>query len=179
MKVKIEKLTEELSFYFTKNYPKKIKNKLFQKYKVYLGIGGNIGDVLYRFESLFVSLKQSKKIVLFQTSPILKNPPFGYLEQRYFYNAILEVGTNLPPLYLLKTIQKIEKKFGRVRTFQDAPRTLDIDIIFIEKNGRNIKINHPILNIPHKGWGERKSVRIPLFYMQNLSKEIVKKNTKK
>ena len=93
-----------------------------------------------------------------QTSPILKNPPFGYTKQDDFYNAILYIETRLQPKALLRYILEVERKFGRKRSFQDAPRTLDIDIIFYE----NICMQTPKLTLPHASWQERDSVVIPL-----------------
>jgi len=166
--IKKKFLSKELTLYFKKNYPKYLSNKSHRRYNVCLGIGGNIGDVPQRFEHLLKWLKYDTRFCLLQTSPILKNPPFGYLEQNDFYNALLEVATDLNPFYLLKSIQRIEKKFGRVRSFKDAPRTLDIDIIFLQKRGKDIKIDYKDLTIPHKGWKIRESVKIPLSYMKNI-----------
>lgn len=98
------------------------------------------------------------------TSPLLKNPPFGYLEQNDFLNGIIVIKTNLAPNEFLKNMQRLENRFGRKRSFQDAPRTLDIDIIFFDKK----KINTEQLIIPHKGWANRESVIIPLNYMMNI-----------
>ena len=58
-------------------------------------------------------------------------------------------------------MQRLETRFGRKRSFQDAPRTLDIDIIFFD----NKKIHTKKLIIPHKDWANRESVIIPLKYM--------------
>jgi len=131
---------------------------------VLLGIGGNIGDVLRRFERLFFFFKRTSLVKIIETSPILKNPPFGYHEQDDFYNALILVETKLTPKVLLRYILSIEKKFGRKRSFKDAPRTLDIDMIFYE----NVKMNTTRLTLPHHGYKERDSVLIPLSLMKSL-----------
>jgi len=130
--------------------------------KVWLGIGGNVGDTLRRFEHLFFFFQQSGFVHILETAPILKNPPFGYIEQEDFYNSIILVETYLTPKALLRYILKIEKRFGRKRLFKDAPRTLDIDIIFYEKQVMDSKV----LKLPHPGWSKRDSVLIPLSYMK-------------
>ncbi len=127
-----------------------------------LGIGGNMGDVPRRFNHLFFYLKNSSFIDVVETAPILKNPPFGYLEQDDFYNSLIIVKTCLRPKALLRYILAIEKKFGRIRSFQDAPRTLDIDMIFYEQE----VIESKVLTVPHPYWNQRSSVLIPLMYMQ-------------
>jgi len=130
-------------------------------HRVILGIGGNIGDVIRRFEHLFYYLKRSSLLRVIETAPIVKNPPFGYTEQGDFYNSLLLVETFLGPKSLLRYMLRVEKVFGRKRLFKDGPRTLDIDIIFYE----NVKMETKVLTLPHPGWKERASVLIPLQYI--------------
>ncbi|MBD3823962.1 MAG: 2-amino-4-hydroxy-6-hydroxymethyldihydropteridine diphosphokinase [Epsilonproteobacteria bacterium] len=129
-----------------------------RRYEVVVGIGGNVGDVKRRFEHLFYFLKRDKRVELLQTSSILKNPPFGYLEQEDFLNAVMVLQTSMQPKSFLDFLHRVEKRFGRVRLFQDAPRTLDLDIIFFG----NKKMKSERLTIPHKSWFERESVILPL-----------------
>jgi len=132
--------------------------------RVFLGIGGNIGDTIRVFHYLFTFLSKSKLIDIEETSIIFKNPPFGYINQNSFYNAIIIIKTPLAPKKLLKYIWQIEKRFKRKRTFKDAPRVLDIDIIFYN----NIRLNDKILKIPHINWHKRESVILPLSTMRGV-----------
>jgi 2-amino-4-hydroxy-6-hydroxymethyldihydropteridine diphosphokinase len=134
-------------------------------YRALLGIGGNIGDVVRRFEHLFYYLKRSSLLRVIETAPIVKNPPFGYTEQGDFYNSLMLVETFLSPRALLRYVLRVEKVFGRKRLFKDGPRTLDIDIIFYE----NVKMETKELTLPHPGWRERASVLIPLRYIHQKS----------
>lgn len=131
-------------------------------YTVLLGIGGNIGDVLRRFEHLLIYLQRDGIVHILETAPILKNPPFGYTQQADFYNSLLLVETQLTAKALLRYILRVERVFGRKRSFADAPRTLDIDMIFYE----NIILNTKRLTLPHHAWMKRDSVLIPLSYMK-------------
>jgi 2-amino-4-hydroxy-6-hydroxymethyldihydropteridine diphosphokinase len=131
-------------------------------HRVLLGIGGNIGDVVRRFEHLFYYFKRSSFLRVIETAPILKNPPFGYTEQGDFYNSLVLIETFLSPKALLRYLLRVEKAFGRKRLFKDGPRTLDIDIIFYE----NVKMETKALTLPHPGWKERASVLIPLSMMK-------------
>jgi len=144
------------TFIFTSQFPQNAKSKGGKK--ALLGIGGNIGDVIRRFNRLLVYLKRSSFVRVTETAPIVKNPPFGYTEQEDFYNSLLLVETQLTPKMLLRYLLRVERVFGRKRSFKDAPRTLDIDIIFYE----NMKILTQELTLPHPGWKERSSVLIPL-----------------
>ncbi len=131
-------------------------------HKTLLGIGGNVGDVVRRFEHLFWYFKRSSFVHIIETAPILKNPPFGYLEQGDFYNSLILVETHLTPQALLRYMLRVEKVFGRKRLFKDGPRTLDIDIIFYE----NVKMDTKSLTLPHPAWMQRDSVLIPLSMMK-------------
>jgi 2-amino-4-hydroxy-6-hydroxymethyldihydropteridine diphosphokinase len=156
-----KKLRDDLSLFYTENFPKKFKNSSKKKHTVTIGIGGNIGNTKQIFDKLLLTLKQDKRISIIMTSPLLLNPPFGFLEQNDFLNGIISLKTNLSPNEFLKNMQRLEKRYGRKRSFQDAPRTLDIDIIFFD----NKKINTKKLIIPHKDWANRESVIIPLKRM--------------
>ncbi len=158
-----KKLDKNHTLYFQKNYPYYLKNKSSKPFQATLGIGGNIGDVRRRFNHLFVYFKKSPFVEILQTAPILKNPPFGYLEQDDFYNTLIVVKTCLRPKALLRYILRVEKKFGRRRSFANAPRTLDIDMIFYEK----VQLNSKDLILPHPSWKSRSSVVIPLTYLKS------------
>jgi len=147
---------------FQKNYPYLSKKKSTKPFQATLGIGGNMGDVPRRFNHLFILLQRSAYVDVVETSPILKNPPFGYLEQDDFHNALVIVKTCLRPKALLRYILHIEKKFGRKRSFPDAPRTLDIDMIFYDE----VKMQSIELTVPHPYWMNRTSVVIPLTYLK-------------
>ena len=158
-----KKLTKDLTLHFTSNYPKKINTKSRKKYKVTLGIGGNVGDVKQTFDKLLLCLIQDTRFDILQTSPLLINPAFGFRDQKDFLNGIITLKTNLAPNEFLKNMQRLEIRYGRKRSFQDAPRTLDIDIIFFADK----KVNTKKLIIPHKSWHNRESVTIPLKHIQN------------
>ena len=161
-----KKLIQNLTLFYTSNYPKKFNSTSNKKYSVTIGIGGNIGNTKKIFDKLILCLKKDSRFTLLMTSPLLQNPPFGFLEQSDFLNGIIALKTNLAPNEFLKNMQRLEKRFGRKRSFQDAPRTLDIDIIFFN----NKKINTKDLIVPHKDWANRESVIIPLIEMKRINK---------
>lgn len=137
---------------------KKKKSKNFL-YDALVGIGGNEGDVKKRFDKLIRFWMNDKRLKVVQTSFILQNPPFGYLNQNSFYNGIIKVQTSLSPKRFLAFLMHTEKRFGRVRSFKNAPRTLDLDIIIFDKFEQKDKR----LTLPHPKWQERISVLIPLM----------------
>ncbi len=155
-------ISKDLVLYLNNLYPYKNNKQNKYSHQVTIGIGGNIGDVIKRFKRLFLSFQNDGRFMIIRTSPILQNPPFGFLDQDDFQNAIIILKTNLSVFECLKVFQRYENRYKRVRSFQDAPRTLDIDIIFYN----NFKINTPKLTIPHKGYRNRDSVLIPLKYVK-------------
>ncbi|MCI4406803.1 MAG: 2-amino-4-hydroxy-6-hydroxymethyldihydropteridine diphosphokinase [Sulfuricurvum sp.] len=140
------------------NFPKKLTPHRGFRYRVVLGVGGNIGDVRRRMNRLWVYLQRLSLLEVIQSGVILRNPPFGYTQQNDFENTVIEIATSLSPRALLRLIWRIEKRFGRRRSFANAPRTLDLDILFFEK--RSIRTKE--LSIPHPHWHERVSVTLPL-----------------
>lgn len=151
------RLSEDLTLISTAAFP-----ALFPEHKLahraVLGIGGNIGDVVRRFSRLLLFFRRDAYINVIASSPLLKNPPFGYTDQQDFINGILLIETTLQPRALMRHLLRVEKRFRRLRTFANAPRTLDLDILFYDKR----RINHKELVIPHPQWQARESVTIPL-----------------
>jgi len=158
----VEELSETLSLHYENRFPYRANLKWKNGYRVLIGIGGNIGDTKRRFHHLFYRMERDKNLRVVETSPILKNPPFGYLNQNFFFNAVIIVETKLSPKSFLKRVLYLEKRFGRVRTFKNAPRTLDIDIIFFDK----LKIKSRNLVVPHRDWQNRESVVIPFSRLE-------------
>ena len=138
-------------------FPAKIK-KSAKKNRALIGVGCNMGNCVRRFKKLYKLMSIHPKIDVIQTSVIYINPPFGYLEQPDFYNTVMVIGTDFSPFELLRYLLWVEKKYGRKRSFKNAPRTLDLDIILY--NNVKIKLNNLI--IPHPHYKKRDSVLIPL-----------------
>ena len=157
-----KKIGDGLLLVRTEHYPVLHDSRTPGRHQALLGIGGNIGDVVRRFEHLYHFLVKSPYITVQETSPILRNPPFGYTKQDDFYNALIAIETDLTAMALLLYILRVEKHFGRKRSFANAPRTLDIDMIFYD----TAKIETPRLTVPHPHWRERDSVVIPLEQMK-------------
>ena len=158
-------VSKDLSWIKGGYFPFEAKRYKNFRYRVLLGVGGNIGDSIRRFDKLFHYLSKRADFSIIETSPILKNPPFGYLEQDFFYNCVIDITTNLTPLELLKRTQMIERFFGRVKNFKDGPRTLDIDIIFHSL----ANVDRKFLKIPHPKWYQRDSVVLPMSRMKGES----------
>jgi 2-amino-4-hydroxy-6-hydroxymethyldihydropteridine diphosphokinase len=153
------KLSDSLTTFKGLRFGRTSSKKSLHRHRVTVGIGGNIGNVKRRFEHLFIYFKRDKRVTLLRTSLILKNPPFGFANQDDFFNSIIVLKTSMQPKVFLDYLMRVEKKFARKRSFANAPRTLDLDIIFFDE--RVLKTSK--LQIPHPEWDKRESVLIPLM----------------
>ncbi len=136
--------------------------------EVWIGIGGNLGRVDRRFRRLWYFLRGDRDLRPLESSPILLNPPFGYLDQPEFHNAVLRVATRSSPGELMRRLLRIEGRFGRRRSFANAPRTLDLDLLFYGDR----RVRSRDLRVPHPRWRERLSVTIPLAMMKRMPPSI-------
>ena len=123
---------------------------------VYLGLGSNMGNRQENLEKALDFLSQRLRVG--QVSSIYETEPIGNVEQPRFLNLMCQVYTRLAPLELLKLVKGIEMKLGRTPGKPDAPRPIDIDILFYG----NRVIETPNLVIPHPRLAERAFVLIPL-----------------
>ncbi len=91
-------------------------------------------------------------------SGIYQTAAWGKTDQPDFLNQVIIVETILDPAATMQTILAIEKKMGRIRTQKNAPRIIDIDILFFDK----MVIYEKDLIIPHPAIQVRKFVLVPL-----------------
>lgn len=126
-------------------------------HKVYLLLGSNMGDSKAYLEKAAREIKQHIGRIL-RASSLYQTAAWGNIRQHDFLNQVLVTESRLSAPELMKTILLIEKKLGRVRKRKNAPRTIDIDILFYDKD----LINEPELQVPHPQIPNRRFVLTPL-----------------
>lgn len=127
-------------------------------HKVYLGIGGNIGNKQKNFDDVYQMLENEVGKIK-KSSSIYESPPWGFQSEYPFWNSVVEIETILEDEELLWKIHEIEDRFGRIRgKEQYSPRTMDIDILYFD----DIFIETKTLIIPHPRIHQRKFVLVPL-----------------
>lgn len=130
--------------------------------EVGLSLGSNMGDRLAHLKNAKTIILDSPGIVSADQSPVYETEPVDVppeFQAIHFLNAILIVKTLIPLPQLMRTFQFLEQKIGRVpNTVINAPRTMDIDIIYA--NGLQIQEQHIV--IPHPHWQKRRFVVQPL-----------------
>ena len=125
---------------------------------VAVSIGSNLGNTyenLLEAESLLLKLKNCKN---FKFSKIYITSPVDSPNSPDYLNAAVIFETTLSPLELLSNLQHIETLNGRERPYINAPRTLDLDLLFY---GLEI-VNENNLTIPHPRLHNRFFVLTPL-----------------
>jgi 2-amino-4-hydroxy-6-hydroxymethyldihydropteridine diphosphokinase len=100
----------------------------------------------------------TESVTFTRTSSLYDTAPLYETEQPRFLNQVCCGETHLSPAELLSLIHHVERALGRPPGTHNAPRTIDIDILFY---GRTI-ITIPQLVIPHPGISERAFVLVPL-----------------
>ena len=125
--------------------------------KTYLLLGSNLDNPKD-------NLRKAQKFISEKLGPIARNSSlyqtgaWGNTEQPDFINQVLVVNTNHTALECIDIILGIEHSMGRVRTEKNAPRLIDIDILYFNKE----IIDLPHLVVPHPAIQLRKFVLIPL-----------------
>ena len=127
-----------------------------QTIAVYLGLGSNLGNRRDNLDRALDFLSQRLRIG--KVSSIYDTEPVGNINQPRFLNLVCQVYTTLTPIELLALVKGIENKLGRVSGKSNAPRPIDIDILFY---GDQV-IETPELIVPHPRLAERAFVLIPL-----------------
>lgn len=126
--------------------------------KIYLLLGGNLGDKKKVFSDAWSLLSQRLGRITSQ-SAVYETEPWGFESTDLFWNQVLEIDTALSPEEILRQTQLTELDLGRVRKEnQYNSRILDIDILFY---GDQL-IETENLVIPHPRIQERKFALIPL-----------------
>ena len=67
--------------------------------KVYIAIGANIGNWKNNFNHAVKLI--SKKSIIKKIASIYLSHPYGYQDQNYFFNSVIELETPLSPFNLL------------------------------------------------------------------------------
>lgn len=118
-----------------------------------LALGSNLGD---RAGYLRYAIARLPDVVA--VSDIYETKPVGGPEQGPYLNMVLRLHTSLSARELLNCCQAIEAEAGRQRTVHWGPRTLDVDLLWID----NVQISEPDLEVPHPRMYERDFVLVPL-----------------
>ena len=133
------------------------------KNKFFIAVGSNINspEGFSPIKNCNNAINELSKfnIKIIQKSSWYLSEPIPKSSQPKFYNSVFLCNSNHNPNKVLKIIDIVEQKFGRVRVFRNMSRCIDLDIISFN---RTVK-NSLLLTIPHPRMHLRKFVLLPLF----------------
>ena len=127
------------------------------RHLAFIGMGGNLGDVRAGLLSALAGMAALPGTALAGVSSVYRTRPVDAGGPDYL-NAVAVLQSALGPQELLRGLQGLEKAHDRERPFQNAPRTLDLDLLWY--GGR--QLHSPTLTLPHPRMMQRAFVLVPL-----------------
>ena len=124
----------------------------------YIGLGSNLENPEQQVRRALATLESMRELGLQRASSLYRSAPVGHAEQPDFVNAVALLTTALAPEALLAVLLAIEKDFGRERSYRDAPRILDLDLLLYD----TLQTDIPGLCLPHPRMHQRAFVLAPL-----------------
>jgi 2-amino-4-hydroxy-6-hydroxymethyldihydropteridine diphosphokinase len=131
----------------------------------FVGLGANLEQPKSQVQRALGELDAIPHTRVVRTSSLYRSDPLGYAEQPQFVNAVAQVETGLAAERLFDELQAIEARHGRGRSFANAPRTLDLDLLLFGA----MQIETERLTVPHPRMHERAFVLIPLLEIAPLA----------
>ena len=131
----------------------------------FIGLGSNLEDPVGQLQQAFAELDGLPDTHLQARSSLYRSAPMGcpdmpdLTSQPDFINAVAKIATGLSARDLLQSLLQVEHRHGRVRTFRNAPRTLDLDVLLYE----DMQLHEHGLTIPHPQMHRRAFVLQPLL----------------
>jgi 2-amino-4-hydroxy-6-hydroxymethyldihydropteridine diphosphokinase len=125
----------------------------------YIGLGSNLEDPQSQLSRAFADIDKLPDTRVVARSSLYRSAPIGLVDQPDFVNAVVKIATSLTPQALLKALLHIEHQHGRERTFRNAPRTLDLDVLLYD----DVRLHEHGLTIPHPQMHLRAFVLRPLL----------------
>src|SRR5438270_3594348 len=95
-----------------------------------IGLGSNLGERRVHLDEAVGAIASEPGVAVGAVSSYLETAPVGGPSgQGAYLNAAAVLETTLAPLDLLRRLQDIEQRAGRVRTQRWAERPLDLDLL--------------------------------------------------
>jgi 2-amino-4-hydroxy-6-hydroxymethyldihydropteridine diphosphokinase len=123
--------------------------------RAFLGLGSNLGDRAGYLRAAVAALGPHG---LAFTSEVYETDPVGGPDQGAFLNVVAELDTDLDARGLLEVCRELEAEAARVREVRWGPRTLDVDVLWVD----GVAVNDDDLVVPHPRLWERRFVVAPL-----------------
>lgn len=125
--------------------------------RIFVGLGANIGDAAASVRAAATQMSGLPGTALVAVSGLYRSAPLDAAGPEYV-NAVAELRSALEPSELLAQLHALELSFGRLRPYRNAPRTLDLDLLFYGER----RVAEPALTLPHPRAHLRAFVLAPL-----------------
>ncbi len=122
--------------------------------RAFLGLGSNLGDSRELLRTAVAAIPEAVAV-----SPVYETEPVGGPEQGVYLNIVVQLHTHRSPYELLELCHELETAADRVREVRWGPRTLDVDVVYID----GVFMDDPSLTVPHPRAHERNFVMQPLL----------------
>jgi 2-amino-4-hydroxy-6-hydroxymethyldihydropteridine diphosphokinase len=126
--------------------------------KAFVAVGSNIEDPKSQVLQALDELDRIASCRVVARSSLYRTAPVGHADQPDFINAVAQIETGLAARALLEALLELERHHGRRRSFPNAPRTLDLDLLVYG----NAMVHEEGLTLPHPRMHERAFVLAPL-----------------
>ena len=121
--------------------------------RAFLSLGSNLGD---RRALLTAAVAAMDDVVA--VSAVYETDPVGGPEQGRYLNIVVELETECSARELLRKALALEAAAGRERRIRWGPRTLDVDVLWVDGE----TTDEPDLHVPHPRMYDRAFVMVPL-----------------
>jgi len=129
-----------------------------KEYRVFIGLGSNLGDRHGFLAMAAAGLKEIRDTRVVWYSSVYESDPVGKTDQPSFLNAVAEAGTRLTPPELMEELRAVEPAVGRVNRERWGPREIDLDILLYD----GLVHQDERLRVPHAELERRRFVLVPL-----------------
>jgi 2-amino-4-hydroxy-6-hydroxymethyldihydropteridine diphosphokinase len=123
----------------------------------FIALGSNLGDPRSEVLGAMDAIALFHGIQAISRSSLYASAPVDATGADYV-NAVIAVRCHLDVMSLLDCLQSIEAQAGRTRSFRNAPRTLDLDILLYGE----ACVESALLTVPHPRMWQRAFVLHPL-----------------
>ncbi len=124
----------------------------------YIALGANLDGPQRQVTTAMQELTALPDTRVLERSSLYRTTAVGGPSQPDYINACAKIETTLDARVLLDELLRIEAAHGRRRSYTNAPRTLDLDLLLYDDQ----VIEQPGLRVPHPRMHQRAFVLLPL-----------------
>ncbi len=134
--------------------------------RIFIALGSNLGDRQAFLDEAVVRISGIADVTVVARSSWLNTEAVTGDPQPLFLNGVIEIRTGFSAAELIRELEAIEQQMGRRSKRDEAPRTIDLDLLLM---GEEI-VSSDEVEVPHPRMHERDFVLIP---MREIASEVI------